>query len=521
MGIRWGVLIYVFLVALVPLDVGASVTVIDSDVIDSVWNIKNDTIIYDDVTVNVDDINIIRSIRMKNSGIINGAVNICPGCDVYIENAGLINATFYAPDGASVVQMVYDNSDLRPIGVDGKYEILLSGAEGVSMSGLRNMVIGADRVVISDSELLLDSIYARAFGIMPDVELRGTVTLVVDDVTDISNGPVLSNVHGDGTIVVYSDKISPLYRFESMVKDDALYVNVVRDTNYTKILDNKLGEFLDSLRVQNPNDKLLAKMDAATNFDEINSIVNMSGRLTPIRLMDSVRMFNMFELNKFANNNDNIYVAPEFVSMGDFYTYSISAGGMGIISENLFVGVNAYVGYTDFSNDYDEYKIALYGGNVHIDYFYNNLFVRTIAGATVAAFNTDMVFDGTNVVEQPNGVSAYGGVDAGIVLNYGDDFSVSPFVRLAFDYANILGFTDTRAIAAIGTDIILATGGYDVKYDYGFRASVDTCGQIYAAVRANILSVADNAGGTFSVGAVYDDTFGAGYKIQIGANLVF
>ena len=89
-----------------PLDVVASVTVIDSDVIDSVWNIKNDTIIYDDVTVNVDDINIIRSIRMKNSGIINGAVNICPGCDVYIENAGLINATFYAPDGASVVQMV-------------------------------------------------------------------------------------------------------------------------------------------------------------------------------------------------------------------------------------------------------------------------------------------------------------------------------------------------------------------------------------------------------------------------------
>lgn len=50
---------------------------------------------------------------------------------------------------------------------------------------------------------------------------------------------------------------------------------------------------------------------------------------------------------------------------------------------------------------------------------------------------------------------------------------------------------------------------------------MDTCGQIYAAVRANILSVADNAGGTFSVGAVYDDTFGAGYKIQIGANLVF
>ena len=512
----------VLMVSVVAGELPAAATMyIDQNLISSFYNISDDTIVADSVIVDVDNINISNFISLENYGYIEGAINVGYGCAVRIKNAGEMNTTFNVAPGANIVQVINDNADVNKIGGATGHEINVENADRISWGALRDISSDAARISFTNSGLVLDEIGAGAGIERPILSLNGNITLYVNADDIISGAPLLDNIYSDGMINLDVSNANTMFLFTANVRDNALYVDIVRDTDYSKILNNNVGEFLDELRIMRPDDNLLNELDAASDMSELNDIMSRSVRLNPIKLMDAIRMFNAFEISMPIGVRKGLDFSPMFIAFDDFYIGGVTLGAAYTFENGFSVGLSGYAARMDYASDTDVYKSVLYGGNVHIDYFYNNLFVRTIAGATVAAFNTDMVFDGTNVVEQPNGVSAYGGVDAGIVLNYGDDFSVSPFVRLAFDYANILGFTDTRAIAAIGTDIILATGGYDVKYDYGFRASVDTCGQIYAAVRANILSVADNAGGMFSVGAVYDDTFGAGYKIQIGANLVF
>ena len=111
-------------VSVVPDVADAAVDYIGSDIRGDVWNIENNTVIADSVVVDVNQVNVINSLVLTNAGTINGRVNVCDGCDVYVQNTGNINAMFDATgDNSSVIQLVRNNADLNPLGVAG-------GAEG-------------------------------------------------------------------------------------------------------------------------------------------------------------------------------------------------------------------------------------------------------------------------------------------------------------------------------------------------------------------------------------------------------
>lgn len=502
----------------------AAVDYIGSDIRGDVWNIENNTVIADSVVVDVNQVNIVNSLVLTNAGTINGRVNVCDGCDVYVQNTGNINAMFDATgDNSSVIQLVRNNADLNPLGVAGKYEIIVESANRVSWFGLRNMSGDADRIVLYNSVLDLDDGGARMFSAAdaPDIELRGNVTLYAYDLSVFGNGPIMSNVYGDGTISIYSENTNPLYRVAARISDNALYVDVVRDTDYFKILQNDAGMFLNSIRVGNPDDKLIAALDRATTMSELESIMSRTVRMNPIRMMDAVRTFNMFEMIDVATFTNGVSVAPIFLYSDDFNASGVGADVSFDISRNLKIAASVYAATMDFTNDLDEYKIALYGGNVHIAYFYNSIFARGVAGATISKFDVGAVFDNGEIVLNPNGISMYAVADFGIGFAPLENFTVAPFVRVGADYAKILSASDLEIFTGAGADFIFnIADGYDIEYNYGIRISGDVSGRLDTSLRLGVTSIADRAGGNISLGIIYDnDTIG--YKVGVGVGIKF
>ena len=52
-----------------------------------------------------------------------------------------------------------------------------------------------------------------------------------------------------------ADNVNPLYVLNSYIKSGNLYAILSRETDYSKILKNEIGNFLNSIRNDNPNDK--------------------------------------------------------------------------------------------------------------------------------------------------------------------------------------------------------------------------------------------------------------------------
>ena len=162
-------------------------------------NNKQDLIVRDDIVISntavVDNIYIQNSAIIDNYGTVNGYVEICPGCDINIKNAGTFNAVFDVPNSASVVQIIHDEGDINLIGVTNNFQIQVENAERISWNKLKNISSWADKIIIDNSGLDLTTDFITAkFTVIPDIELRGDVTLYIDDVAAFKDKPVLSNI---------------------------------------------------------------------------------------------------------------------------------------------------------------------------------------------------------------------------------------------------------------------------------------------------------------------------------------
>ncbi len=489
-------------------------------------NNKQDLIVRDDIVISntavVDNIYIQNSAIIDNYGTVNGYVEICPGCDINIKNAGTFNAVFDVPNSASVVQIIHDEGDINLIGVTNNFQIQVENAERISWNKLKNISSWADKIIIDNSGLDLTTDFITAkFTVIPDIELRGDVTLYIDDVAAFKDKPVLSNIEGDGIITVNVDKLNPLYKVSSYVSGNQLFISTERETDYFKILNNNIGTFLNEVRYTNPEDKLISRLDKANSIDEINDILSKSVRLNPIRLMEGISIYNAFALNEIVNTPNGFSIEPMFIYSGDFdiYGFNISAGYD--ITDDFNIGITGYAAKILFANDIDEYTGDIYGGNVHVSYKDDLLLARMLIGLTQAKFDIDSIFDGYNLAANPKGDSLYSVADFGFNFDFLSRIYITPFVRLGFDSIKVYNEADNNIITGAGTDISFNTGMYDIKYKYGLNLSVYTNGQINASVQMDVKSLADSAGASLGIGLI-QDTFGnVSYMAKVSANFTF
>ena len=512
----------VLMVSVVAGELPAAATMyIDHNLISSFYNISDDTIVADSVIVDVDNINISNFISLENYGYIEGAINVGYGCAVRIKNAGEMNTTFNVAPGANIVQVINDNADVNKIGGATGHEINVENADRISWGALRDISSDAARISFTNSGLVLDEIGAGAGIERPILSLNGNITLYVNADDIISGAPLLDNIYSDGMINLDVSNANTMFLFTANVRDNALYVDIVRDTDYSKILNNNVGEFLDELRIMRPDDNLLNELDAASDMSELNDIMSRSVRLNPIKLMDAIRMFNAFEISMPIGVRKGLDFSPMFIAFDDFYIGGVTLGAAYTFENGFSVGLSGYAARMDYASDTDVYKSVLYGGNVHIGYFAPKWFARALVGMTNTEFDIGPVFDGEKLIVNPRGKSVYSMADVGINLNLSKSVTASPFIRMKFDEISMFDVADSVFGFGGGANIMIRVTGYDVSYDYGITVGADFNGQIDAALRINAISGADSAGGSLEAGMIYDDFGGFGYKLRLGGRVVF
>lgn len=485
----------------------ATVEYINSDKFGNKWTIRNDVVIGDGINLAVKDINIAGSSVLVNYGNITSSVNVCDNCDVYVLNRGNFDGKISVGDNSEFYQIIKKDSDISYLDVDGDINVLVIDADMVSLPAV--MSLGATKVILNNSSVYLSPGVA-SFGARANspIEIVGTVTVHLDDFDNLTDVPLMTNISGGGTVAIMSDAVDRLHALTGYLADGNLYAKLIRETDYVKILNNDVGKFLNLLRGDSPDDKLLAALDAADDMDELNAIMARSVRLHPIKLMNPVRGLYRFGDYFAPMASDAIAdfdASAEFVMADDFGFYGV-VGRTGLRpTDKLSFTLSGRLGVMEFSSDLDDFDAETYGMNFAVAYTDDVLFGRADFGFVYSRFDTGMVFDGTDAVYNPAGRMFYGGADIGLRLNLFSEFYIAPSVGLYFDKADVAGAADNAVFVRGIVDASYKISGDGLDYDYGVRFIANGNGGIGVMARVALWSGWDGAGGDAMIGITHDE----------------
>ncbi|MBD5400344.1 hypothetical protein HDR61_01180 [bacterium] len=490
------------------LSVGSfAATIVGGDVYGPQLRLYSDTIFTDNAYVNSGRIDFMSSANVVNYGIINSDIYVCAGCDFYIRNAGNITGQIYLGDNANIVQVIHNPNDLRPLMVNGSYAVLADGVTNLSLDALYKSCAGTDRIVLHNTTINLDSRSDNH----PVIEIQGNLTIILPDGFQTGSRPVLSNIVGNGGLVVGGNVPSPLYAYTTFVRNSDLYINLVRDTDYVKIIGGDLGRALNLLRVILPDDSLLEKLDSAKTMDDLYKILSHSIAVHPYLLSEPIRLLDAIAKN-FASPDITApgimtTVRPFYLAGGDIEML----GGFGELHLNagdyLHFGLSLYAANVESYDSVNAFSSFMYGGNINLTYRGDYLFARMMFGMTYADFQVPYIFVGDSLAfDMIDGVSRYGVSDIGVNINIVDGVYFIPYVGVEYEYIRV--FSDGRGDIGMrsGVDIVYSAAGVDLNYDYKFGITHNAFGEYMMQVGFSGWSVEDAAGIGARIGMINHDT---------------
>ena len=472
-----------------------------------------------------DNIYVDKPIIITNNGIIEADINVRDGYEVKIQNSGTIKGSINLGNKSNLVQIVYTEKDLSPIIVNnGNYELFINNTDLISLYSIIESGKSADSIVLKDALLKIDNVLViddSDAKILPEVKLVGNTSIKIDDVNGVLDKVLLSNVSGDGTVRMIADNVNPLYVLNSYIKSGNLYAILSRETDYSKILKNEIGNFLNTIRNDNPNDKLLLAMDSATDMDELKRLMKKSVKLNPINLMKPISRFNDFEmLHGFKTDATCFSLSPQFIVDDNFYISGISIKGGTAFSDAFIVHFSLYSAISNYSDFINDFYAKLSGGNLRVRFSSEFFELDSVAGITFAEFNSGNVFDGEKIFYNPEGLSYYSSTRLGKEFQVYENFVALPFVIVNGDYINILNQSEINFVAGLGTDLNFAVRDFDIKYNYGIRFNLFTDGAFKSVLHTDFSSPFDGVGGVLETGIIYDDN-SFSYSIKIGIDVRF
>jgi len=478
----------------------------------------------DDIEINaessLDDLIII------NNGVIAGTITISGNVAVTIQNNGEILNPIVCDEclPVNISQIIADSNSINPVpGLSGHTVVVQSSATEIQLADVIAISGNAAAINLENVGVIVN---ADISDVHPPIYINSTnsVNFIVNGLPNDWNGdvPILTGIHNqEGTHDVQAPGIDTMFVAHGRIFGGALYVDLDRETRYSIVLENEMGDWLDDLRDDNPDDKLLDALDNAWSRADLNDILSRSMRTNPIKLMDPVRSFNTFMLGDHIHDLAfGIVAEPFYIYSGDF---SVLGGGVGVsgrVAKNLMAKFGIYAGKMDYSGDLDDFNGMLYGANFGALYKDSDFYVRAVGTVSSASFSDIEVFDGTRGVKNPSGLSGAGIVDGGLVFRLFDEFDLTPFVGARFDYAHVLNFSDTDVNMRFGLNIDKETTVDGNRYAFGLSAVGQTNGDIYGAIYTDIMSVVDGIGGRLQFGILNDD-FGMSYRISLDAKFAF
>ena len=491
-----------------------------------VVNIDSDCI-FSDTDIITDEIYIAEGmgpITITNYGLLSGPITIASGMTVTFQNFGEITSNFDVHGSATVRQNITSMSDLHVLGTLSGFivnvnTLNLDGTKNIlDMDNFMNLIANASNVEIVSGEFMVDA--NTLYDNVP-IDMGNDVVFYINGIPLDTSKPLINGNSGVPTIMAVN--VDPMY--EISVNGDLLpdvYLVVVRRTDYSEIMpDTNLGDYLDGLRDENPNDKLLDALDAAPDRKTLNKILSESGRVNPIKLMDAPRSINTFYDSMALDDIAfGVIARPFYIASNDFHFIGGAINVTGDIAKNTVgtIGING--GMLNFNGDYDEYSGTLYGGNFGVRYMDDNFYLRAYGTMSYANFSDINAFDGMRMVQNVSGIGGMGAIDAGLVYRLGQEIKLIPFIGARADYASVLNDTKIDAVVRAGLNANVDTDMDGNKYTFGARVLGQTDGSLYAGIYTDMMSTADGVGGGASVGVLYDD-IGLSYKLELNIKFEF
>ncbi|MBQ6027611.1 MAG: hypothetical protein IJL21_03620 [Alphaproteobacteria bacterium] len=469
-----------------------------------------------------------------NFGTVTGNMTVSGGAQVIIQNYGTMSLLCNNSSSCvGVNQIITGNGDMNLIaGLSGHRVIVDNENNNINLSDVIAAAGNAGQIVLTSANVVLD---IGAIGTHPAIEFNpgaggdstNSVGFIIrgwnenwDESQPILNGIVLVGAN-DNFGGARFEGVDPMFAPYADLDGTRLYAHFARETNYGRVFENDLGDWLDELRGENPDDKLLGALDAARTRSELNGVLSRSMRTNPIRLLDPVRSFNTFMLGDHIHDLAfGVVAEPFYVYSGDFSVMGGGAGVAGRITKNLVAKFGGYAGRMDYDGEIDNFNAMIYGANFGALYKDSDFYARAVGTLSSAQFKDIEIFDGVRGKQNPNGISGAGVADGGIVFRVLDEFDLTPFIGARFDYAGVAGFSDTDVNMRFGVNIDKETIVDGNKYAFGISAVGQTNGDIYGSIYTDIMSVVDGVGGRLQFGILNDD-LGLSYRISLDAKFAF
>ena len=463
------------------------------------------------------DIHITGNTVLENNGVILGHIYFDGPFNLTIINHNSIESVFTMYDNATITQLISSTADINTIGNATGYTINVTNADGLDIADVLAISGNASEINIANSTIFIDEPHIN-FDI--PIHLNNSVSFVVDGSRLGQTCVLLTNIQGNasGTETINVDS---MYAATSDVVDGILKVTFERQTNYSIVFGGTFGEYLDSLRDADADDRFIRHLDRARDRNELNSIIAKSARVNSILLTKPLRTFNALNDVRIFNDSDMMAnIKPFYIYSDEFSGWGGYVNISGNVYNNVFANIGIHGGRLNYDGELDTYNATLYGGNFDVSYTDKDFYVGTYGTMTYANFNDISVFNDDKIVENPHGFAGRFGLDSGMIFNIFDDIKFAPFLGGVVDYASILDNSDLDLHLRLGAETMVATIQDGNKYGVGLRTYIQTDGSIYAMLNSNMLSIADGVGGGINLGVLYSDSV-ISYKVALDIKFIF
>lgn len=485
----------------------------------NMFHITDNVVVDHGTVIDVERILVDGSATIVNRGDITGDIFVADGCDVYIQNSGNISGEIHLGVGASVTQVITSTDEMTGLDVWGDYSVLVRGTGELNLSDIKRNAMFANEIILENATIKVSNVdgMVRLFRRRdPEIKLMGEVTINIDPAIIHDGDMILSGISGDGAVLVRAPGLNDLFVATAQSKDGNLYLKIIRETDYVKILDFERGTFINNLRYLAPDDKFVRAMDAAQTRDELEHIMGHSVRMDPRNLMRHARIIDAFELSDFKiSNGMSAELASIYIDGSVIPTLN---AGIGFNFGAVSIGANGRAAIANISDDFNDYASVTLGGDIRAGLDLKYLWMRSVWGVGFSKFDVGPVLGADDIYTDPTGRSTYGVADFGIRMKSGD-FYFMPFVGFELSNYSVAGFDERNLSIRAGGTVGYGIEMDSIRYDAKLRA-MTSGGKIVGGINIGIYSAWDGLGVDIAADIYHDDTASA-YRLSVIGKCAF
>lgn len=454
--------------------------------------------------------------KLINHSIINSPIETM-GYNLDVYNYGTING-MVGPSTGFIRQYVSSDDTLNKINVDSgsDFYIYISNLSNVNLGDIKNL--GDAEFNITNSVIVIDN-FEDWQNWSANVKLDSTDTLIILNPDTIISGQQINHV--TTPIEIKVKDLDKYYKIKLSHDTGVFLINVTRETDYVKDLNDERGELLEKIRNANPDDSLLYALDNATSTEELVNIMNASYRFNSSVLLKPIKTINHFMMLDNALYHDSLYG-----NMSGFYLFADKTNDYGFDINidgkynflYLSAGFNLHnFNYKDNLNDFTGW---MYGFNLKAKTYIDSFWVNGLLNLSFTRFNVDDVVYNDEIKNNPVGCSGYGILDVGYDYHIISDFVISPFIGVFVEHNSVLNVNDSDYNIRGGGNVKYSFATDNIKYVYSGKGGVYENRNVFAGIGVGFISEIDNAGVSVDCDFLKTEEE-KGYKISVSGHISF